>query len=339
MMYYINENNTKYLDHCMNDPDFDPNKQFKFNWYPINYIINSQNINLLNKLLGLNKPIKFDIIDDNELRPIQYAIMTNNYDIVKILIDAGIDIKIRLYKESYSLLHYAIDIDSNNEIIKLLISSGIDINDRNLINYTPVMLAAYRYNVRITKLLVELGAKLYFNSQGGIIDCLLVIIRKYSNDDINNNAAIETINILIIKYIIELSKKDKVCKRFLLLGFDNCIKNNKYEIIKLYINAGYDIDNSLPRSTTPIRYAIICKNVDLFKILVCDNSNWHSLKNVDWAYYIKFTKKLYDNAIISKMLEILIEKKEEFDNNINHLEMKKRKFSLKTHKNKYIKIV
>jgi ankyrin repeat protein len=147
------------------------------------YTIHANNIELLEILINAGADVNNNIIESEKLSPLMYACVRNNIDIVKMLIDAGANINFNNSKMNiltYAMVHKA-DINYSNkvinvlivacglerdDIVELLINLGVNIYKTPTNGTTPLLMAGYKKNIKIVKILID-----QYKKNFNIINC------------------------------------------------------------------------------------------------------------------------------------------------------------------------
>lgn len=124
----------------------------------------------------LDKKCSVKVVDGTNNTPLLIASLNNKLDIVKVLVEAGSDID-HVGEESMTALHHAAH-HKNYEMIKFLLEHKAQFQ-RDVKNWSPIMLSAKNNDLRSLKLMLENGASLYESNDEG--DTLVHIASKASS--------------------------------------------------------------------------------------------------------------------------------------------------------------
>ena len=145
------------------------------------------------------------------------------------------------------------------EVVEFLLKKGANPNtdiptNQTLIRMTPLLFAATNGHLGIAKLLIKYGADLNKRSPEnvGILEIAI---------DEDNLEMVE----LLIKSGIELEYK---AQNYLMSPFHRAVSNGHYDIAKLLISHGADINSRLGDENTPMHTAIMVKNIRMVKLLL-----------------------------------------------------------------------
>jgi ankyrin repeat protein len=192
-------------------------------YLPITYVINNNNINLVNDFI--KHGAELNIMDQHDKYPIIYAIENQNLDIINLLINNGANINIKNSK-GITPIFYAIQTGNYNLLINLL-NNGINVNISSNKNNYPLILLIISNNFELNEkidLIEKLGNINNINNKNNEGDTALII----ATLDQNMNYKIETIITLLN------------------IGADPRIKNN--ENLNSIEIAGILYDNELDSS-------------------------------------------------------------------------------------------
>ncbi len=127
----------------------------KFNWTPLFYAADSNDVKLAKFLLGRGANV--NARDYFGITPLHQATIRGSYDVAKLLIEKGADVNAR-DKYGYTPLHLAA-IYNRVRMAKLLIEKGANINARDNYGNTPLhYCATTKGTYSVAKLLLEKGA-------------------------------------------------------------------------------------------------------------------------------------------------------------------------------------
>lgn len=101
--------------------------------------------------------------------PLSWAVMERSLEAAKILIKNGADVN-RIEDDMHTVLGVACftyENEGSYEIIKLLVEKGADVNKANSLNFTPLMMCAFRANNEPIGFLVKNGAKINAKTSSG----------------------------------------------------------------------------------------------------------------------------------------------------------------------------
>ena len=233
--------------------------------------------------------------------PLSKAIRFHQQDVVKILLDNGASMKLPECLNT-TALHMAILGRKNAEIIELLLTNGFKVDAIDQSNRTPLILAIYRKNDNVAKLLIKYGANV--NAPGlkhgdrllhlalrqrnshAIIELLLIY-----GADVNalNNRFETPLLIAIMKNDNVIMKNDNVAKLLIKYGANvnapglkhgdrllhlSLRQRNSYAITESLLLYGADVNALNDRFETPLLIAIMnthCEKV--YQLLVGYGAN------------------------------------------------------------------
>ena len=186
-------------------------------------------------------------------------------------------------KTEDSLLHIAVS-NNNYNIVKLLLKYNIDVNSINLDYITPLHIAVETNNIKIVKLLLDYGA----NINATNIDQEFPLYISVYNDYLDMTK-------ILLDYGANINKTYYNTSLFLYI-----IDNSKYRFVKIFKNAGIDINKSLNDSNdTPLLISTFNDDLHMIKLLLELGAN-PNIFNINKIYPIM-------NITNSRMLELLIE--------------------------------
>ena len=195
-------------------------------------------------------------LTSEENKELANAIKNNKNEIAKRIIDIMLNIdEIIQYGEN------ALFLSSNNyEIVKYLIELGANINQQNIYRSTPLFVTL---SLEIMKLLVEAGANLnHINEHGETV----LSIACFKGD------------LEKVKYLISVGADVNARNGFAFFGA--IYARNKFEICKVLIGAGINVNYTNEYGYTPLHKA--CSNADLDIIeLLLDNGADQTIKDID----------------------------------------------------------
>ncbi|ORY37857.1 ankyrin [Neocallimastix californiae] len=247
----------------------------------------NENIKCLKELTKNKKEYKDELLVDFEFR------IKNKFNILKLLLQHGLDIDAK-DEEGKTLLLYAIE-DENELIVNYLLENHASIHSvnenikclkeltKNKKEYKDELLVDFEFRIKnkfnILKLLLQHG--LDINSEDEEGKTLLLYAVEDENEFIvnyllENHASIHSVN-ENIKCLKEFTINKKGNKKESLESFEFRVKN-KFNIIKLLLKYGLDINAKDEEGKTLLLYAINEVNESLFYYLLKNNASLESLK-------------------------------------------------------------
>lgn len=221
----LNKKNLYYLQFYINYSNVDNIRTTSFIIYPeiiplfknfpnfiFPYIIDKQSIEIISQLINNSKFNKTD-----KSYCIFHLCELNNYDKVKFLLDNNLSLSMKYSKGN--ALHMACN-NNNYDLVKLLLSFNCcNVNGKNKNGETPLHIACQKYNLEITRLLIQNGAKINIKNNLGQLP-IIYAIKTFNELNITN---LELITLLINKS--DVSIKDLF----------ECIEKNSVNIYKLFL--------------------------------------------------------------------------------------------------------
>ncbi|ORY37859.1 ankyrin, partial [Neocallimastix californiae] len=216
----------------------------------------------------------------------------NIFNIIKLLLQHGLDID-ATDEEGKTLLLYAIE-DENELIVNYLLENHASIHSvnenikclkeltKNKKEYKDELLVDFEFRIKnkfnILKLLLEYGIDI--NAEDEESKTLLLYAIEYENEFIvnyllENHASIHSVN-ENIKCLRKLTKKKNENKKELLLTFEFRIKN-KFNILKLLLEYGIDINAEDEEGKTLLLYAVEDENEFIVNYLLENHASIHSV--------------------------------------------------------------
>ena len=235
----------------------------------------------------------YTIINDEYLTPLMIASACKYNDLLKALVSAGADLDLQV--KSYGVntataLTYCI-LSGNIEGASILINAGASINNRDDYLHTSID----RGNLNIIKLLINKG-----------IDINQLPKEKGDNENYKGKSAlaysITKGNEDIVKLLL-LNDADINIDKTPLLITALSTQNYKYQIVKLLLDAGVDIDVRDGWGDTPLTIACEKGYTDAVKLLIEYGAdvNYADKKGKKPLYYaINYSKK---NEIIKLLVD------------------------------------
>jgi ankyrin repeat protein len=121
----------------------------------------------------IDNGVNIHVIDEcegaNGNSPLSWAVMERSLDATKVLIKHGADVN-RIEEDMHTVLGVACFTYENKgsfDIIKLLVENGANVNKANSLNFTPLMMCAFRANNEPIEFLVKNGAKINEKTSSG----------------------------------------------------------------------------------------------------------------------------------------------------------------------------
>lgn len=288
----------KLIEYIKNNPSVDLNITDQFGNYFIEYIIDSNNIELIE--LILKKDIFLDIIDNNGTTLLYNLIKFNKHKILKLIVDKssnniGISLVDKKDIRGRTALHYCV-IFNNPEIFDFILNNNGDPfvtnnNGENLFFYC----LKYQKDKLLIKLLEKFNTINLKNSEG---ENLLQSAISYDNSDI--------INYLLDNTKININNKTK---EFGITALHQLVVMNKLNIIKKLVKLGADITVNSYLGNNIIHYALLENNNELAEYfnsmnkINLNNTNLNGdtplhifLSNENKNYNIKFLEDLITNT-------------------------------------------
>ncbi|KAL0273884.1 UNVERIFIED_CONTAM: hypothetical protein PYX00_006458 [Menopon gallinae] len=236
----------------------------------------------------LSQGAKVNIEEIHGYTPLYEAVSQKNTTIVKMLLRAGAKIT-----QSHHLLHYAI-LHRHEEMVRLLISAGSIVNLRDESGDTPLILAAKTQQPNIARLLLESGAAVNYtnyitgntalheaikNMRGGtqVFEEMFRIFQEHDVDlEVESESGYPALYLaiflrqddaaaILIRHGASVNSvfHNNPCKynyeMFTSDLFHWVLHRGNYQLLELFIHAGYNIRNAhIPKTTThPIERWIV----------------------------------------------------------------------------------
>lgn len=288
----------KYKDifnYLTNNPDLNLNIKDEFGNYFIEYVLNSDDIQLISYVL--TREIYLDIIDNNGTTILYNLIKFNKLEILrKVLKNDSFKIGIHLLDKKdikgRTSLHYSI-IFNNEESLNILLDNEGDpyIPDNNGDN-----IFFYCIILKRTKILLNLFEKFKnFRTKNLEGETLLQSSINYDNKEITNY--------LIEKTDINLDNKTK---EYGTTALHQAVVNNNLDLINKLIKYGVDITISDNLGNNVLHFSIMEKNSKFISLFLNLNKIDLNLTNLNgfipFNFYLSELSN-YDNEIMQKFIE------------------------------------
>lgn len=286
---------SKIITYLKNNPDLDLNIQDDFDNYFIEYIIDSNNIELISFVLS--RSIFLDILDNNGTTLLYNLIKFNKLEILEMVINndsskIGIHILDKKDIKGRTSLHYCVIFNNIKALELILDKKGdpyiIDRNGDNIFFYC----IKYKRNEILLFLFSKFKNFKIKNKEG---ETLLQSSINYSNQEI--------IDYLLDKSDVNLNNKTK---EFGTTALHQLIVNDKVKLVKKLIDLNVDITISDNLGNNPIHFSILEKNNELILLLLKMNKINLNLTNLNGYIplnlYLEENKK-YDEDILKLLIE------------------------------------
>lgn len=286
---------SKIITYLKNNPDLDLNIQDDFDNYFIEYVIDSNNIELISFVLS--RSIFLDILDNNGTTLLYNLIKFNKLEILEMVINndsskIGIHILDKKDIKGRTSLHYCVIFNNIKALELILDKKGdpyiIDRNGDNIFFYC----IKYKRNEILLFLFSKFKNFKIKNKEG---ETLLQSSINYSNQEI--------IDYLLDKSDVNLNNKTK---EFGTTALHQLIVNDKVKLVKKLIDLNVDITISDNLGNNPIHFSILEKNNELILLLLKMNKINLNLTNLNGYIplnlYLEENKK-YDEDILKLLIE------------------------------------
>jgi serine/threonine-protein phosphatase 6 regulatory ankyrin repeat subunit B len=216
----------------------------------------------------MDKGMDINIPDEEGLTPLHYAVIYNQIDVAEVFIkgksnlDFGDD-------EGKTPLHHA-SLYGRMYLAEMLIEEGADINHKNLYEKTPLHYVGLYGNTNLTKLLLEKGADINSVDRYGATPLLYAKIYRAEGISekliqIGANMFVQGVNLFYDG--IGLSPLH------LSIRYDN------FEIAKMLIEKGANIEGKTQTGETPLHYAIRFDKQKMAFLLLKNGANVNAINN------------------------------------------------------------
>jgi len=187
---------------------------------------------------------------NNRLTALHEASRNNHIEVVKLLLDNGIDLNLR-NSNGRTALHEACR-NNHIEVFKELINRGADIHITDNYNENPLNYSISNHHFEIIKIILDKGIN--FSNK----DLSLIFLMAINDGDI------DLIKTLIHKGTIDINYKDEYSGTYLHFA----ISNNNFEIVKLLIENGADINAMDCYGITPLMESSRLGRIEFVSILI-----------------------------------------------------------------------
>ncbi len=211
----------------------------------LRYAVYRGNIDMIKSLLGMGADINSK--NNSESTPLMLAIYNGNTGLIKFLIEKGADIKLKNDSFNDALMCAADSPKPLPEIFELLIEKGAGINTRDNENATPLMIVMSKADAGMIKFLIEKGADVKLK------------------DDRGNTALNYAIDTEPLKK--RAGNKNGAGKDIERKAFEIFLKN-KFEIVKLLIEKGAEVNSINNKGESPIFLAVDKGNLEIIRLLI-----------------------------------------------------------------------
>jgi len=281
----------------------------------------NENIKCLRELTKIKKENRMELLETFEFR------LKNKFNIIKLLLQYGLDIEAK-DEEGKTLLLYAIE-DENELIVNYLLEKHASVQlinqnikclrelTKNKNENEKELLKTFEFRVKnkfnIIKLLLKYGLDINAKDEEG--KTLLLYAIEDENELIvnyllENHASVQLIN-QNIKCLRELTKNRKGNEKESLESFEFRVKN-KFNIIKLLLKYGLDINAKDEEGKTLLLYAINEVNEFLFYYLIKNKASLKSLQAYNIKVLVKFIFRINENEnVLNKLIKYTNKEKEE----------------------------
>lgn len=177
------------------------------------------------------------------------ALNHGNFEIFKLLIEKGDDVNAAT-KEGWTVLMAVVQ-EEDIDKVKLLLSKEVSINPQNNAGLTALMVAVNHRNIEMIKLLLRSGADINTKDKIGYSALAEIFTHKNGSGNIGHNKEGEKIDVIYVNPEVEYAKDNQIC----------------FEIAKLLIANGADINSRTNRGKTILKMAADEQNVELVNYL------------------------------------------------------------------------
>lgn len=219
---------------------------------------------------------------------INKAVMENNIVLIKKMFNEyHISLKdVADEKSSECMLFHAVE-QNYQEMVKFLVENGANVNSCETVDMSPLLLAIGTGNVKMTELLIDLGANigegrvnqkvvcpLHFAVSCLKLEIVLLLLAKganvYARDVFNDETALNLVSNYDYLYSSEEDKKQKM--------------KIQVKIAKALLEKGAAIDSRNCIGLTPVECALIKRNTELCKLLFLEGASVKNSRS-DGTYY------------------------------------------------------
>ncbi|MGR3302530.1 MAG: ankyrin repeat domain-containing protein [Candidatus Scalindua sp.] len=269
--------------------------------------------------LLVSKGAVINMLDLNGQAPIHYAAKNGQKAVLEVLIENGANVNIhttgslRTYT-GCTPLHWAA-LNGHKEIIDILLSNGAELESQTTHGKTPLHLAVKSGNKDIVQLLLLKGANVNIaDSQGhtplhyakdGELKKLLDIEGGVKISDLLN--AIKEENLKKINEILKKSPslaKAETGSPYGNTVFNKAIEHNNIEIVKLFIQAGIDVNYKINNGDFPLEIALGYKiNPDIAKLLIENGADVNITERYSQEPMLQKAMGRRDSELVRMMVE------------------------------------
>jgi ankyrin repeat protein len=216
----------------------------------------------------MDKGMNINIPDEEGLTPLHYAVIYNQIDVAEVFIksksnlDFGDD-------EGKTPLHHA-SLYGRDYLAEMLIEEGANINHKNLYEKTPLHYVGLYGNTNLTELLLEKGADINSVDRYGATPLLYAEI--YRAEGISDKL-IQAGADMFVQGVNLFYDGEGLSPLHLSIRYDN------YEIAKMLIEKGANIEGSTQSGETPLHYAIRFDKPKMAFLLLKNGANVNAIDN------------------------------------------------------------
>ena len=217
--------------------------------------------------------------------PLMVSAKNNYFEITQILLAYGVDITIKNPSTSMTAFMYAVQ-EGNFEIVELLLNSGADVNEKRTDEMTPLMLAIYSDNPKLSAYLIVNGA--LYNAQEAIIIFSVLDNPTKLKETINKGVDVNysepyfdwTALMFAVKYghketakqLIEMGADVNKYNKFGRNALISAVEKGDIEIVRLLIENGADVNAKDIYNKTPLNIVIKYNYIEIAELLIASGA-------------------------------------------------------------------
>ncbi|MDO5465146.1 MAG: ankyrin repeat domain-containing protein, partial [Akkermansia sp.] len=266
----------------------DVNKTDKEGKSPLICAAFAENVEIIQDLISAGAIV--NIVDKKNNRPLHVAVSQNNIKCVQALITAGANLNLQNEYRGDTPLHIAAGY-GYTQCAQLIIASGANINSTNSVGNTPLHEAAKYNQTECVQALIEAGADVNKGNntplseavQKGHIECIQLLLY---TPGIDINCLVNWFDDTALHYAVKENRAD-ILSLFIKAGADVNIRNKdgktplwlavekeRFDFLQLLVAAGANVNEPLNnRKETLLHHAIHCKNIALVKQIISVGAN------------------------------------------------------------------